>query len=194
MGEEDKKLNRRDWLTDSFKVLGRSLFELVNQSINNTMERASGGQRYLRPPGAIDETAFMLSCERCGKCADACPTKAIQILGTNAGAAVGTPYIDPFHQYCDMSLECVKVCPSGALSLITDKRKVKIGVAVLNEQTCWAHNGTLCDVCYQRCPFPDEAIEMRENKPYILPDACTGCGLCAYVCVNTPSCIRIEPV
>lgn len=194
MGEEDKKLNRREWLTDSFKVLGRSLFELVSQSVNHTMERASGGQRYLRPPGAVDETAFMLTCSRCGKCAEACPTKAIQILGPRAGAALGTPYIDPMQQPCELSLDCVTACPTGALSLITDPHRVKIGLAKLNEQTCWAHNGTLCDICYQRCPFPDEAIRMRDGKPYIVADACTGCGICAYVCVNTPSCIKIEPI
>lgn len=194
LGAEEEKKGRREWLRDSFGEIGRGLFQLVQLSLSNTAEKVSGGKRYLRPPGAVDETAFLLSCERCGKCAEACPTGAIRLLGAQAGAAVGTPYIDPYVQPCDMSLDCVKACPSGALSLIQDKRDVKIGVAKLNTETCWAYNSNPCDICYQRCPFPDQAIVMEEGKPVIKANVCTGCGICAYVCVNTPSCITIEPV
>lgn len=193
MSEDDKKVDRREYLRDSARSLGRGLFELFNMSAANTLQKVSGGKRYLRPPGAIDETAFLLSCNRCGRCAEACGPHAIQLLGPEAGAAIGTPYIDPFQQACLLELNCMKACDTGALSLISDPRQVKMGKAVLNANTCWAHQDIPCDVCYQRCPYPNEALVMLESKPYINPQACTGCGLCAYVCVNTPSSITIEP-
>jgi Pyruvate/2-oxoacid:ferredoxin oxidoreductase delta subunit len=76
---------------------------------------------------------------------------------------------------------------------VADPRQVKIGTAVIDPETCWANQGQICDLCYQRCPFPDEAIRMSDGKPEVIADACTGCGLCAYACVSTPISIKIEP-
>lgn len=185
----DQPSDRRGFLLDSFKSLGRLCAEAVSQTITST----TGGKRYLRPPGAIDEAAFLLTCTRCGECAKVCPTHTIKFLGPNAGAAVGTPYIDPYDKACDLCGKCMPACEPRALLNIADPRLVRMGTAVIDPEHCWAHKGQICDICYQRCPFPDEAMTFTQGKPVVVPDLCTGCGLCAYVCVSTPAAIRIEP-
>ncbi len=186
---DDQSTDRRGFFLESFRSLGRLLADAVSETIKGT----TGGKRYLRPPGAIDEAAFLLTCTRCGECAKACPTQVIKFLGPDSGAAVGTPYIDPLDKACDLCGKCMPTCEPRALLTIADPRQVRIGTATIDPQHCWAHQGQLCDICYSRCPFPDEAIKMERGKPVILPDVCTGCGLCAYVCVSTPSAIRIDP-
>lgn len=91
----EKPNDRRGFLLENFLALGRLFAETVHETVSETVTRASGGRRYLRPPGAIDEAAFLLACTRCGDCAKACPTGVIKFLDASSGAAVGTPYIDP---------------------------------------------------------------------------------------------------
>lgn len=181
--------DRRGFLADQFKLLGRFFL----QAVDETMTQAAGGKKYLRPPGAGGEAEFLLTCQRCGKCGEACPVGAIKYLKADAGAAVGTPYIAVLEQPCEMCLDCTTACPSGALKPLTEMTQVKIGTARLNTETCWAYRGQFCDICYHKCPLPDRAIKLENGRPVIVDDACTGCGICAYVCVNTPSCITIEP-
>ncbi len=186
---DERARDRRGFLIESFRGLGRLLADAVSETITSV----GGGKRYLRPPGAIDEAAFLLTCTRCGDCVKACPVDAIKLLPPSAGGAVGTPYIDPLDAPCDLCGKCMPACEPGALLTITDPRKVRMGTAVLEPSTCWAYQGSICDLCYQRCPYPDEAIKLEGGKPVIVPDACTGCGQCAYVCVSTPVSIKIEP-
>ncbi|MFZ5826090.1 MAG: 4Fe-4S dicluster domain-containing protein [Bacillota bacterium] len=189
----NKPQDRRGFFLESFRSLGRLVAETMHGAVTETVTRASGGQRYLRPPGAIDEAAFLLSCTRCGDCAKACPSNVIKFLPASAGAAVGTPYIDPLERACDLCGKCMPVCEPKALLTITNPREVRMGLAVIDTETCWAHKGSICDLCVQRCPYPDEAIRLVGGKPEIVADVCTGCGLCAYVCVSTPPAIKIEP-
>ncbi|MBP2017345.1 ferredoxin-type protein NapG [Symbiobacterium terraclitae] len=185
--------DRRRFFREGLRSLGRLLAETVQGAVEETVTRASGGQRYLRPPGAIEESAFLLACTRCGECVRACPVGAIQLLPESAGAAVGTPFIDPLTRACDLCGKCMPACAPGALLPVADPRSVKMGLARIDPDHCWAFQGSLCDLCYQRCPFPDEAIRLEDGKPVVSPEHCTGCGLCAYVCVSTPPAITIQP-
>lgn len=185
----DRLHDRRGFLHENIRALGRLLADAVTETIAS----AGGGKRYHRPPGAITEAAFLLTCTRCGECVEACPTKVISLLPASAGAAVGTPYIDPLQTACDLCGKCMPVCEPRALLTITDPRQVRMGTAVIEPAHCWAHKGSICDICYQRCPFPNEAIRLVGGKPEVLADACTGCGLCAYACPSTPPAILIKP-
>lgn len=186
-------MDRRRFFRKGWADLVRGVTEAVEQVSSQTGRRLSGGKAYLRPPGAQPEAAFLLACTRCNKCAEVCEPKAIRFLGPEAGAAVGTPYIDPMLSACTLCLECTRVCPEGALQPVADPRQVRMGTAVINPGYCWAHQGQVCDICYQHCPYPDEAIYLEKGLPVVAEDLCTGCGKCAYVCPGSPPAIRIAP-
>ncbi len=187
-------MDRRTWFKRSFLDLGKALAGAAEGLANSAATRVTGGKRYLRPPGALSEAAFLITCNRCGHCGAACSKGVIKFLTADAGAAVGTPYIDPYSAPCYMCLDCTRACETGALQMLTDKRQVKIGHALLNQETCWAYQNQTCDLCYSQCPFSDEAIVLTDGKPVVEDRFCTGCGICAYVCPSTPNSIRIVPL
>lgn len=185
----DPVSDRRRFLKGQFAALG----ELIGQAVDSAVISAGGGKRYLRPPGAIDESSFVLTCSRGHACVAACPKGAIKVLGAEAGAAVGTPYIDPLDKPCYLCLECTKVCTSGALEALTDMRQAKMGTVQLHTDACWAYNSMYCRVCYEQCPLSDEAITLdAEGRPVIQTAACVGCGVCIYVCVTSPPSISMQ--
>lgn len=53
-------------------------------------------------------------------------------------------------------------------------------VAIIQGRHCLAGT-SFCKVCYEKCPEPG-AIEMTDGIPMIMPDKCTGCGICHDVC------------
>lgn len=187
-------MDRRNWFKRGLLDLGKALAEAAEGMANTAATRVTGGKRYLRPPGALPEAAFLLACNRCGQCGTVCPQGAIRFLKPEAGAAVGTPYIDPYSAACHLCLECTRTCDTGALQRLTDKEQVRIGRAVVNTETCWAHRGQICDLCCAQCPFPGVAIKLENGRPVVADQACTGCGICAYVCPSAPSSIRIVPL
>lgn len=54
-------------------------------------------------------------------------------------------------------------------------------LALILDRFCLAYQGSFCSVCAERCPEPG-AILMRDGKPSIVADLCTGCHLCHEVC------------
>lgn len=180
--------DRRGFLKASFKAVGQFLGELLVHTMTDPR-----GRPHLRPPGAIAEPSLLLTCTRCGDCAAACPRGAIRLLPATAGAAAGTPYIDPAERACDLCGRCTAACQAGVLLTAADARQVRMGVAVVAPDLCWAHTGQVCDLCYQRCPFPDDALCMDAGKPQVNPEQCTGCGLCVEACAATPPAVHIRP-
>jgi ferredoxin-type protein NapG len=100
----------------------------------------------LRPPGALEERAFLGACIKCGQCVQVCPVSAITLADIGDGIGTGVPYIDPRSQACDFSCDavsCVLACPTGALSHdIKMKEEVRMGLARLaRPDACLARKG-----------------------------------------------------
>ena len=108
------------------------------------------------------------------------------------------------------------VCPTGALdkSLVSEKDEsgekklninlAKMGLAVIDMETCIAYSGIQCDACYRTCPLIDKAITVdytrneRTGKHAILAPvvhsiSCTGCGLCEKSCVTRKASVFVLP-
>jgi ferredoxin len=173
-------------------VVGVSLID--NRLIGN-----EPSEDMIRPPGVINEI-FIDKCIRCAECSTVCPTNAIQMAISEAGAeGFWTPILIPRIGYCDYSCNaCGQVCPVEAIPPLPleEKRVQIIGKADIDRNRClpWAED-TECIVCEEMCPVPEKAIELEnrmvrlENgevltlqQPVVIHDLCIGCGICEYKC------------
>jgi polyferredoxin len=128
--------------------------------------------RAIRPPGAVDERAFLERCIRCAECMKVCPNNALHPAMFESGIeGLWTPILIPRIGYCEHScVLCGQVCPTGAITKITEKEKlgqgvppVKIGTAFYDHGRClpWAMQ-TPCIVCEEFCPTSPKAIWVEE--------------------------------
>ncbi len=133
-----------------------------------------------RPPGAVEEAAFLRECTRCDACVEACPVHAIVRAGTRFREAAGTPVIDASTQPCVMCKDapCITVCIPRVLRAELPRR---MGTARIQIESCLAHTRTTCTVCSERCPV-EGAITVERGRPTIHAEHCTGCGVCLSVC------------
>ncbi len=145
----------------------------------------------LRPPGAVQEGAFLRDCTRCDACLEACPHGAIVHAPAQFREAAGTPMIDPMGQPCLMCEDypCITACEPGVLRSDTPPM---MGTARVIEQTCIAHQNGFCTVCSERCPV-EGAIELDAGRPRVVEDRCTGCGVCHHVCPAPQNAVAIMP-
>jgi ferredoxin-type protein NapG len=146
----------------------------------------------LRPPGAIEEEAFLAGCTRCEACIQACPHQAIVHAPPRFRRAAGTPMIDPIQQPCWMCRDypCIAACEPDVLRLAAPK---KIGIARIDTVTCLPHQGGTCTVCSEQCPVPG-AIEIVNGRPRIVEEVCTGCGVCQFVCPAPHNAVLLMPL
>lgn len=145
-------------------------------------QRATG---ILRPPGALDERAFLATCLRCQLCAQACDTGCIELFGPAEGRHAGSPHITAARVACNLCLACTRACPSGALAELVEVGAVRMGTAVVDERLCVSHNGTgACGACHTACPLKNRAITQGlYNAPTVHEEHCVGCGLCEEACI-----------
>jgi ferredoxin len=148
----------------------------------------------LRPPGAVAESEFLRDCTRCGDCIRACPHAAILTAGPRWGQAAGTPIVDPLVNPCLQCVDspCITVCEPKVLVREPDAPMPIMGTARIDPFACLAHLGTTCSTCRERCPVPG-AISVDRGRPTVVPDVCTGCGVCAHVCPAPHNAIAILP-
>lgn len=139
----------------------------------------------VRPPGALDEPAFLAACTRCDGCVQACPQLAIRKAGPELGAAmVGTPVLKPDENpclYCD-GMPCIAACDDGAL--VAGGDRPAIGTIRIDAAVCYQAQRQPCDYCQVRCPVRPRAVTvgMPGAVPVVSMERCTGCGVCAQIC------------
>lgn len=152
------------------------------------------GRSPLRPPGAVPENEFVKQCIKCNKCAQVCPYDSIVMAHLNRGDKFGTPLIFARDIPCYLCMKCPPVCPTGALdNNLTQKEKVRMGVAVIDPNKCLPFQGIICRACFERCPIYREAITLRdETYPEVHPDKCVGCGICENVCPAEDVAITVQ--
>ncbi|UCG39533.1 MAG: 4Fe-4S binding protein [bacterium] len=153
----------------------------------------------IRPPGAGPEDLFTGLCLRCGECMRVCLTNGLQPTLFEAGFdAMWTPRLVSRVGYCEYSCTlCGQVCPTGAITHLdkVTKRKVRIGTAVIDRNTCIPFvRPEQCLVCEEHCPTPEKAIVFDDvtvqgpegplvmKRPRVVDHLCIGCGICENKC------------
>ena len=204
-----RKLDQPQGRGDFLKSLGTLMAGFLAERIEETV--AGMGPELQRPPGALDELAFLTACTRCDKCLPACPQRAILKAPPGTGLSVGTPFIRPRTGPCYLCTElpCVPACPEGALIWpklrgIEGPRAVRMGTARIKPSLCLTYPADNrepedCRICVDRCPFPGEAIRLSAPEaggrahPEVIADGCTGCGLCTFACPTDDPAIVVDP-
>lgn len=170
--------------------LAQLMAHCIDPLFSWTAAHPAVGGPTLRPPGALPNQAFVTTCQPfCSECCDACPRDAI-FQDTD-----GFPVIQPETAPCVMCTDvpCTQVCPTGALSVLDDASQIRMGTAVIELTVCTAYQGSGCTVCHSVCPLIEAAITLTEGLPQIMPEQCTGCGVCIYEC-PTPGAIQVVPM
>jgi polyferredoxin len=156
--------------------------------------------KLIRPPGSLDEKAFLKRCIKCGECMKVCITGGLQPSLLEADLeGIWSPVLVPRIGYCEYRCTlCGQVCPTGAIKKLPleAKVKVKIGLAMIDKGRClpFAHS-TPCIVCEEVCPTPKKSIWLEEvsvlnragkavtlKQPHVDLELCIGCGICETKC------------
>ena len=173
-------LSRRDFFRSALTSGLRDAAQAAQQA------RARERTDFLYPPGAPSEPEFLAACTRCDACLMACPHEAIRRAGHEFGAQrEGAPVIAPTQQPCWMckDLPCISACTPGALRPLADPREARMGVIAIDHARCFAAQGSICDVCAERCPVRPKAVRVAFGEaPQLDTELCTGCAVCAWLC------------
>lgn len=190
----NKKISRKRF----FRELLKEFSDPIVSYLDAKVRKITG--EIIRPPGAGIEIQFMSLCNKCYSCVKICPAYAIRVYHIKPDQnedpnLEGFPYIDPVKQPCLMcnDILCSKVCPTGALQKIDEANKIRMGIAIINDN-CLRTKGVLCSECVNKCLLGSEVISINSNNQSINIDLgkCTGCGICAYYCPAIPKAITIE--
>ena len=197
---------RRRWL---FAAVGGVLsfpFLRLSAAVN----RRGFSPKAIRPPGSVEESAFLERCIKCDQCIRVCPTNVLQpaTLAQAGLEGLWTPVMNFAIGFCQLNCTlCSEVCPTGAIQKTALERKlgvgafagkgpISVGTAFFDRGRClpWAME-TPCVVCEEVCPVTPKAIGTYEeaitrwdgqkvvlHRPYARPELCIGCGICEHEC------------
>jgi ferredoxin-type protein NapG len=177
-------MDRRQFFQNALQKAAKTVVEHGDARVT---ARAS---RWIRPPYAITELDFLLTCTRCSDCINACPHAVIFPLAARCGAQVaGTPALDLLHKGCHLCADwpCVNACKTGALQRPPESKASEPSWPLLarvniNTATCLPYQGPECGVCVAVCPVPG-ALRLAQERPVIDDTLCTGCALCREACI-----------
>jgi ferredoxin len=65
--------------------------------------------------------------------------------------------------------------------------------AIIQGRHCLAYQRSFCSTCSERCPV-EGAIKVELGTPQVVPDVCTGCGICYDVCPAPTNAILMMPI
>ncbi len=150
----------------------------------------------LSPPGSVSIAQFTATCTACHLCVSHCPTRVLVPSLFEFGLqGILQPrmYFGAGHCNYDCTL-CMRICPSGAIKPLAEKKLTQIGIAKFIKENCVVHtDNNACGACAEHCPT--RAVEMVDypnllNKklkiPEMRPEYCIGCGGCEYACPTRP--------
>jgi len=210
--DDSNNFKRRLFLQKALRGIGYGAFGVLTWSAYLSQSKANNLS--LRPPGALSEQEFVSTCIRCGMCVEACPFDVLELSTFSDTISIGTPYFTPREKACYLcpDIPCTNTCPTGALdltSLVKDDKlsitNARMGLAIIDTQTCLAYLGLQCTMCIRACPLADTAIVLHNErnprtdmhaflKPVVNPDYCTGCGMCEHACPTATASIKILPL
>ncbi|MBI4687267.1 MAG: Fe-S cluster domain-containing protein [Nitrospirae bacterium] len=116
-------------------------------------------------------------CTACGKCAQACPKKVIEILPAKKEVLVRCHSRDKgaeTRKNCNIGCiacgACVKVCPYNA-------PVVENNLSSINIDKC-----KVCGLCVAKCPTHAILDYIPRRPKAFVTEKCIGCGICMKVC------------
>lgn len=142
-------------------------------------------QAFLRPPGFAGEMVGL--CHGCDRCLAACPGGALMKREGVAG-----PVLEPARGGCRFCYLCVGACPHQVLTFPKPGERVRLGLAIPDNDHCLAQRGG-CFTCLEQCPRQAIAIEQGTGIG-VNPESCDGCGLCEHACLLSPAAVRVRPL
>jgi ferredoxin len=145
----------------------------------------------IRPPGAVEEEAFLAGCIRCYRCQDACDVGAIRFFTEADGIHYHTPYVDPALKACNLCMKCTKACPTHVLRPLEPEERAKAAMAAVELRT------ELC-LSYKAKRIRDEqamlvALGRKATESDALAERRGPCGECYMFCPLRERAIRLEP-
>src|SRR3972149_2512086 len=194
---DEKIIDRRGFFKSAFAEIKKKIVEFSVETENKPVRK----RKYIRPPGAVEESGFLSRCTRCNECIKVCPHFSIMGMDSDVEYGIGPPIIIPEITPCRLcpDLPCISACKDKALMPVDDIKNIRIGVALIDRTNCLANSGvtaSLCRKCYTECPLKEEAIYLEDLRPVIRAERCTGCGICENVCaaITSPAAVRVFPI
>ncbi len=118
-----------------------------------------------------------IKCTACGQCAQACPTKVIEILPMSKEVLVRCHSKDKgpvtkknCQTGCIACGICVKVCPYNAPSVTSNLSRIDL-------EKC-----RVCGLCVAKCPTSAIMDYIPRRPKALITERCNGCHTCAKVC------------